>query len=76
MHETIFVKRPKFLAATSNLRVEQNLMHLGRFLHFSQTVVGETLKLRLHHAVSFSAKKIKIMPFSILKVMGDSFTIS
>ena len=31
-----FVKRPKFLAATSNLRVEQNLVHLGRFLHFSQ----------------------------------------
>ena len=31
-----FVKRPKFLAATSNLRVEQSLVHLGRFLHFSQ----------------------------------------
>ena len=30
-----FVKRPKFLAATSNLHVEQNLVHLGRFLHFS-----------------------------------------
>ena len=26
-----FVKRPKFLAATSNLRVEQTLVHLGRF---------------------------------------------
>ena len=39
-----FVKRPKFLAATSNLRVEQNLVHLGRFLHFSQKVVGVTLK--------------------------------
>ena len=25
-----FVKRPTFLAATSNLRVGQNLMHLGR----------------------------------------------
>ena len=25
---------------TSNLRVEQNLMHLGRFIHFSQKVVG------------------------------------
>ena len=44
MHETIFVKRPKFLAATSNLRVEQNLVHLGRFLYFSQKVVGVTLK--------------------------------
>ena len=44
MHETIFVKRPKFLAATPNLRVEQNLVHLGRFLHFSQKVVGVTLK--------------------------------
>ena len=31
-----FVKRPKFLAATSNLHVEQNLVHLGRFLHFCQ----------------------------------------
>ena len=38
-----FVKRPKCLAATSNLRVEQNLMHLGRFLHFSQKVAGVTL---------------------------------
>ena len=38
------MKRPKFLAATSNLRVEQNLVHLGRFLHFSQRVVGVTLK--------------------------------
>ena len=35
-----FVKRPEFLAATSNLRVEQNL---GGFLHFSQKVVGVTL---------------------------------
>ena len=25
------VKRPKFSSATSNLRVEQNLVHLGRF---------------------------------------------
>ena len=33
-----------FLAATSNLRVEQNLVHLGRFLHFSQKVIGVTLK--------------------------------
>ena len=39
-----FVKRPKFLAATSNLRVEQNLVHLGRFLHFSQKVVRVTLR--------------------------------
>ena len=38
-----FVKRPKFLAATSNLRKEQNLEHLGRFLHFSQKVVEVTL---------------------------------
>ena len=42
-----FVKGPKFLAATSNLRVEQNLVHLGRFLHFSQKVVGVTLKLKV-----------------------------
>ena len=35
--------RPKFLAVTSNLRVEENLVHLGRFLHFSQKVVGVIL---------------------------------
>ena len=40
----IFVKRLKFLAATFNLRVKQNVGHLGRFLHFSQKVVGVTLK--------------------------------
>ena len=34
----------RLLAATSNLRIEQNLVHLGRFLHFSQEVVGVTLK--------------------------------
>ena len=39
-----FVKRPKFLAATSNVRVEQHSVHLGRFLHFSQKVVGVTLE--------------------------------
>ena len=38
-----FVKRPTFLAVTSNLRVEQNLVHLGRLLYFSQKVVGVTL---------------------------------
>ena len=38
-----FVKRPKFLAATCNLRAEQNLVHFGEFLHFSQKVVGVTL---------------------------------
>ena len=39
----LFVKRPKFFAATSNLLVEQNLVDLSRFLHFSQKVVGVTL---------------------------------
>ena len=45
MHETIFCLKDRsfYLAATSNLRVEQNLVHLGRFLHFSQKVVGVTL---------------------------------
>ena len=38
-----FVKRPKFLAATSKLQVEQNLVHLGLFLHFSQKVVAVNL---------------------------------
>ena len=42
----IFVKRQKFLAATSNLRVEQNLVHLRRFLHFIQKEVGVTLRFR------------------------------
>ena len=37
------VKRPKFLAASSNLLVDKNLVHLGRFLHFSQKVVGVAL---------------------------------
>ena len=46
MHETIFfVKKPKFLSITFNLRVEQNLVHLGRFLHFSQKVVVVTLRV-------------------------------
>ena len=39
-----FVKRPTFLATTANLRVEQNLVHLGRFLHFSQKVDGVTFR--------------------------------
>ena len=45
MHETIFCQKTKekFLASTSNLREEENLVHLGRFLHFSQKVVGVTL---------------------------------
>ena len=41
------MKRSKFLVATSNLREEQNLVHLGRFLHFSQKVVGVILKQAL-----------------------------
>ena len=45
MRETIFfVKRKKFIAATYNLRADKNLVHLGRLLHFSQKVVGLTLK--------------------------------
>ena len=43
MHETIFCHKTEVLAATSNLRVEQTLVHLGRFLHLSQTVVGVIL---------------------------------
>ena len=36
MHEKLFfVERPRFLSATSNVPVEQNLVHLGRFMHFS-----------------------------------------
>ena len=42
-----FVKRPKYLSATSSLSVEQNLVHLDRAMHFSQTVVG--LNLRGHY---------------------------
>ena len=44
MHETIFCQKTEVFAATSNLHVEQNLVHLGRCLHFSQKVVGVTLK--------------------------------
>ena len=44
MHETIFCQKTKVLAETFNLRVEQNLVHLGRFLHVSQEVVGVTLR--------------------------------
>ena len=36
MHETILCQKTDVLAATSNLRVKQNLVHLGRFLHFSR----------------------------------------
>ena len=56
MHEIIFVERPKFLAATSNLGVEQSLVHLGRVLHFSQKGVGVTLiTLCLNLLLSFLA---------------------
>ena len=43
MHEIIFCQKTEVLTATSNLRVEQNLVHFGRFLYFSQKVVGVTL---------------------------------
>ena len=52
-----FVKRPKFSAATSNLRVEQNLVHLGRFLHFSQKVVEVTLKATFHLTISMRGQR-------------------
>ena len=42
-----FVKRPKNLSATSSLSVEQSLVHLDRVMHFSQKVVGVTLKQAL-----------------------------
>ena len=46
MHETIFCQKTE--AYSSNFQftctVEQNLVHLDRFLHFSQKVVGVTLK--------------------------------
>ena len=49
-----FCQKTDVLAATSNLRVEQNLVHLGRFLHFSQKVVGVTLSsLELTQSVHF-----------------------
>ena len=35
--------RPKLLAATYNLRIEQTLEHMARFLHFIQNVVFMTL---------------------------------
>ena len=45
MHETIFCQKTEVLAATSNFRAEQNLVHFGKFLHFNQKVVGVTLRL-------------------------------
>ena len=42
IHEIIFVKIPKYLLATSSLSVEQKLVHLDRFMHFGQKVVGVT----------------------------------
>ena len=46
MHETFFFcQNTELLAATSNLHVEQNLVHLGRLLRFrSLQVAGVTLK--------------------------------
>ena len=46
MHEKKFCQKAEDLAATSNLRVEQNLVHLGRFLHFSQKLVGVILSAK------------------------------
>ena len=71
-----FVKRQKLLAATSNLRVEQNLVHLDRFLHFSQIVFGVTLNvnidscsLRVLRIIKIHAKiKLKIFEFSLPSV--------
>ena len=40
-------QKTEVLAAISNLRVEQNLVHLGRILHFSQKVVEVTLNTSL-----------------------------
>ena len=54
-----FVKRPKFLAATSNLHVEHNSVDLSRLLHFSQKVVGVALTLILPHKMNL----IKIKGF-------------
>ena len=47
-----FVKRPTFLAATSNLRVDQNLVRLDRLLHFSGKVVGMTLSGSIYMQIS------------------------
>ena len=55
-----FVKIPKHLSATSNLFVVQDLVHLDRFMHFSEKLVGVTLN-------KFSVRK------DILFVMEDNF---
>ena len=59
MYEIILVKGPKFLAATSNLRLEQNLVHLSRFMRFSQKVVGVTLMFWISLKFSESVVVIK-----------------
>ena len=45
MQETIFCQKTEVFS--SNLHAEQNLVHLGRFLHFSQNVAGVTLNFGL-----------------------------
>ena len=49
-----FVKRLTLLAATSKLPVEQNLLHLGRFLHFNQKVVEVTICFKLTETKIYS----------------------
>ena len=78
MHETIFCQ--KFLAATSNLREEQNLVHLGRFLHFSQKVVGVTLSRMGITRTGGLKKRVRFqqfhMHFFILSLLHDNFLCS
>ena len=54
MHEIIFSQKTEVFISNFNLRAEQNLTHLGRFMYFSQKVVGMTLKVR------FNVKELEI----------------
>ena len=56
-HEIIFfVERPNYWLATSSLSVEQNLVHFDRFIHFSQKVVGATLRDTITSLSSFTTE--------------------
>ena len=75
MHETIFCQKTEVLAATSNLRVEQTLVHLGTFLHFSQKVVGVTLNFTIRNCPQNSERvqfRFQFPKWCIIKHLKDT----
>ena len=45
MHETTFCQKTEAFSSNFQFTCRANLVHLGRFLHFSQKVVGVTLRM-------------------------------